>query len=189
MNSTRSAGERGLPLKEDPALRTYDPDFVTWLNKALKRPDADQLYLHGNRQGDLATGPKKYKHQLLYFSKLTDPWFQNQPFQAEYYGDRIDLAKLQYRKFFNVFPEDSEANRIATTIINQHRPAYMRNDRVYRIDWQQIQDILPEALKRGYDFFQVYENSAQTNSWAVPSLDQVEVVDRYISHRREWRNR
>lgn len=175
----------GLPLKEDPALRTYDPDFVDWLNKALSRPDADQLYLHGNRQGDLATGPKRYEHQLLYFSKLTDPWFRDRPFQAEYYGDRIYLAKLHYHKFFNVFPEGSEANKIATAVINKHRPAYMHGDRVNRVYWTQIQDIIPEALKHGYDFFQVYEDSVRTDSWAVPSLDQVEIVDRYISHRRE----
>lgn len=167
------------PLFEAAALRTYDPNFASWLEQAKQRPDADELYVHGTFGEEPGRAPKTHEHQLLHFSKLTDPRFRSGPIHAEYYGNKIYLAKLRYKKPFDVWRIGSEAQRLADERIEGD---WARQDgHVRRLDWGSVYDVIEPALQMGYDFFQVYENSVQTDSWAVPSMKQVQIVDKYIS--------
>jgi len=165
-------------LIEDQAIRTYDSGVIEWIQKALQRPDAIELYLHGSRQEQNVFDPesKTWEHSLLHFSKLTDPRFHDRPSQAEYYGPRLFLAKLKYKKPFDVRFPDSEAAQMLKELVP--------NAVTYRLDYSDIYKIIDPALKRGYDLFVIHEISVGTESYAVPDHKQVQVVDIYDSRKR-----
>lgn len=160
---------------EAAAIRTYDPGVLEWLQEALSRPDADDLYLHGSRQVQDVFSPedKRHEHALIHFSKLTDPRFQDVPFQAEYYGPKLFLCKLSYTKPFDVrYPRKEPAQ--------MHKELVPRGSQ-YKLDYGDIYHIIEPALAKGYDMFVVWEVAARTESYAVPEANQVQVIDTYDS--------
>ena len=163
-------------LSEGAAIRTYDPGVLEWLQEALSRPDADDLYLHGSRQVQDVFSPedKRHEHALIHFSKLTDPRFRDIPFQAEYYGPKLLLCKLNYNKPFDVRYPNREAARM-------HRELVPHEVSQYRLDYGDIYHIIEPALAKGYDIFVVWEVAASTESYAVPDANQVQVIDTYDS--------
>lgn len=168
-------------LIEDQAIRTYDSGVIEWIQEALQRPDADQLYLHGSRQEQDVFDPKSKSHKLalLHFSKLTDPWFakRNVPYQAEYYGPKLWLVKLNFKKPFDVRYPDSEAAQMQDELVPNHSQ--------HRMNYEELYEITGPALERGYDMFVVFERAAGTESYAVPDHKQVQVVDIYDARERK----
>jgi GNAT superfamily N-acetyltransferase len=160
---------------EDAAIRTYDPGVLEWLQEALSRPDADDLYLHGSSQVQnvFSQEDKRHEHSLLHFSKLTDPRFKDRPHHAEYYGPKLFLCKLSYSKPFDVRYPDKEPAQMYQELVPRGRK--------YQLDYGDIYHIIEPALAKGYDMFVVWEVSVNTESYAVPEANQVQVIDTYNS--------
>ena len=159
-------------LTEGQPIRSYDPGVIEWLQEAMKRPDADELYLHGSQQEQNVFDPKlkTWEHALLHFSKLTDPRSHDTPPQAEYFGHKLWLVKLNYKKPFDVRYPDSEAAMMYDKLVPNH---YYQ----HRLSYEDLHEVVPAALERGYDMFVVFEIAVTTESYAVPNYNQVEVVD------------
>jgi hypothetical protein len=116
---------------------------------------------------------KRHEHSLLHFSKLTDPRFRDIPFQAEYYGPKLLLCKLSYKKPFDVRYPDKEPAQMHQELVHRGRK--------YQLDYGDIYHIIEPALAKGYDMFVVWEVAAGTESYAVPDANQVQVIDTYDS--------
>lgn len=161
-------------IKED-ALR---PQSRALVQELLKRPDADQLYIHGsNHWFDRFQLPKL---QVIFFSKLVEPRLgSTRPLQAEYYGRNFYVCKLAAGRPFQPW-RDPKAKEILADALHADKAWDIDEKvRIGRVDYQDLHAIVPPAVKAGYNRFTVYEISMQLNSHAVSDLSLITLVDRY----------
>jgi uncharacterized DUF497 family protein len=176
------------PKNADNARRDKDPQAAAWIEAARKRPDAEELFVHGSRKlFSQFTQPNLSIGQLIFFSKLTDPRFSRGVLQAEYYGDNLYLCKLAPGTPFNP-NRDPEAKKILIEALGceyKYVPGeptkgvwdFKNKVEWGRLDYQDTYLVVPPAVEAGYNRFRVYEMSVRTDSHAVTNPDMVEIVD------------
>jgi hypothetical protein len=195
-NKSVYAGQSRLlgPKNADNARRDKDPQAAAWIEAARKRPDAEELFVHGSRKlFSQFTQPNLSIGQLIFFSKLTDPRFSRGVLQAEYYGDNLYLCKLAPGTPFNP-NQDPEAKKILIEALGgeyKYVPGeptkgvwdFKNKVEWGRLDYQDTYLVVPPAVEAGYNRFRVYEMSVRTDSHAVTNPDMVEIVDVLPMHR------
>lgn len=172
-------------LCEDFPRRETDPEALAWINAALARPDAKELYLHGtNAVFDHFVDPDTSIGRLIFSSKLIEPFSRrgpNEALQAEYYGRNLLLLKVRPTKPFNPNPKaDPVAHKILADAVAECWDADNKI-RYGRFDYQDAHLVVPAAVAAGYDFFRVFEQSIMGDSYGSAYASMIEIVDRYPS--------
>jgi hypothetical protein len=157
------------------------PAHRAYIQSLLKRPDAKELYVHGSREvfTRFRTPDVNGKGQLIFFSQLVEPYLgATRPLQAEYYGEYLYVCKLDKGKPFNPYNDP-----IAKGILAGALPltTYDRENKIKwgRVDYQDLYEIAPPAVKAGYNRFSVYEISMQgVNSVGISDPKLITLITR-----------
>lgn len=157
------------------------PERRAYVQGLLKRPDANLLYVHGSRAvfTRFAKPDVFGKGQLIFFSKLVEPRLgATSPLQAEYYGEYLYVCKLAKGKPFDPY-NDKLAQGVMAGALPLTTYDRERKIKIGRVDYQDLYELAPPAVKAGYNRFEVFEISMQgVNSHGISDPALITLVQR-----------
>ncbi len=172
-------------ITEDQPRRKHDESITKWIAAAKARPDADELYIHGSRHlFSHFTDPDTSIGKLIFASKLTKeshPRYQDEAYQAEYYGPYLYLAKIHFKKMFRPYSDPKSKEIMTAALFHQKdSPVWDFEEKIKwgRLDYQDLHLVVPPAVAAGYDLFRVYEVSISGESYGAIKGSMIEIVDR-----------
>lgn len=171
--SFRGEGSMGETKKRAKLLRrgaTETPQ--EWLDKALARPDAQDLYLHGSKLDvfDKFRQPNISQGQLLFFSKLTPNLNLD-----DYFGDNLYLCKIAPGKLFDP-ATDPEAQKLLTRLLGKESGGLFGKKRTV-LRYEDAPNVILPLAELGYNRFRVLYERRQRMYDAVADANLVQIVD------------
>lgn len=166
-------------ILEDRPRRESDPNVEAWIVRAMQRPDAASLYIHGSNQSfDRFRPPTTHAH-LIFGSKLIEQFRHGKILQAEYYGSILYLVKFHFKKLFLPYSDPVAKQIMAEAFAATEVWDAAAKLKQGRLDYQDLHLVVPPAIKAGYDAFRVFEVSIMGDSYGVTRPELVEIIDRY----------
>jgi hypothetical protein len=151
-------GRGAIPTGEEPADH--------WLQKALERSDADELYVHGSQQQFLSFNqPQLWRGELIFFSRLSDKMNLDQ-----FFGDTLYLCTIADAPKFDP-ATDPQASKTLT------RLSGMFARKRTRLEFEDLPHLVPQAVRGGHRRFSVHNRRTCEFYEAIADARLATIVD------------
>lgn len=144
-NNGENTPHRGS-IAADKSTPTAQETADQWLQKALERPDANELFVHGSQQQFLSfSQPQLWRGELIFFSRLSDKINLDQ-----FYGDTLYLCKIADAPEFN-----PATDRQASKMLTRLGGVFARKRS--QLEYEDLPHVVPQAVRAGHRRFRVHD--------------------------------